>query len=200
MSKRVSYKLGVFLAVFAVLVSPIVASAATQSGNTTVNAVVSSTITLTTNPTVTINLQPTSSAVLTSVSDTVQVSTNSANGYYLTLADGDTTTNLVNGSDTLAAHAGTFASPTALANNTWGYRIVGQGGFGGTAYNAETNATSSSSTWAGIASSASPQTVKTTSTTASNDPTVVWYAVKIDSTKPTGTYTDTVTYTATTNS
>ena len=200
MSKKGSYKLGVFLAVFAVLVSPIVASAATQSGNTTVNAVVSSTITLTTNPTVTINLQPTSSAVLTSVSDTVQVSTNSANGYYLTLADGDTTTNLVNGSDTLAAHAGTFASPTALATNTWGYRIVGQGGFGGTAYSAETNATSSSSTWAGIASSASPQTVKTTSTTASNDPTVVWYAVKIDSTKPTGTYTDTVTYTATTNS
>lgn len=200
MSKRVSYKLGVFLAVFAVLVSPIVASAATQSGNTTVNAVVSSTITLTTNPTVTINLQPTSSAVLTSVSDTVQVSTNSANGYYLTLADGDTTTNLVNGSDTLAAHAGTFGTPTALANNTWGYRIVGQGGFGGTAYSAETNATSSSSTWAGIASSASPQTVKTTSTTASNDSTVVWYAVKIDSTKPTGTYTDTVTYTATTNS
>jgi hypothetical protein len=200
MSKRVSYKLGVFLAVFAVLVSPIVASAATQSGNTTVNAVVSSTITLTTNPTVTINLQPTSSAVLTSVSDTVQVSTNSANGYYLTLADGDTTTNLVNGSDTLAAHAGTFASPTALATNTWGYRIVGQGGFTSTAYSAETNATSSSSTWAGIASSASPQTVKTTSTTASNDPTVVWYAVKIDTSKPTGTYTDTVTYTATTNS
>ena len=200
MSKRVSYKLGAALAVFAVLVSPIVASAATQSGNTTVNAVVSSTITLTTNPTVTINLQPTSSAVLTSVSDTVQVSTNSANGYYLTLADGDTTTNLVNGSDTLAAHAGTFGTPTALATNTWGYRIVGQGGFGGTAYNAETNATSSSSTWAGIASSASPQTVKTTSTTASNDPTVVWYAVKIDTSKPTGTYTDTVTYTATTNS
>jgi hypothetical protein len=200
MSKMVSYKVGAVLAVFAVLVSPIVASAATQSGNTTVNAVVSSTITLTTNPTVTINLQPTSSAVLTSVSDTVQVSTNSANGYYLTLADGDTTTNLVNGSDTLAAHAGTFASPTALATNTWGYRIVGQGGFTATAYSAETNATSSSSTWAGIASSASPQTVKTTSTTASNDPTVVWYAVKIDTSKPTGTYTDTVTYTATTNS
>lgn len=200
MSKKVSYKVGAVLAVFAVLVSPIVASAATDSGNTTVNAVVSSTITLTTNPTVTINLQPTSSAVLTSVSDTVQVSTNSANGYYLTLADGDTTTDLVNGSDTLAAHAGTFASPTALATNTWGYRIVNQGGFGASAYSAETNATSSSSTWAGIASSASPQTVKTTSTTASNDPTVVWYAVKIDSTKPTGTYTDTVTYTATTNS
>ena len=200
MSKKVSYKVGAVLAVFAVLVSPIVASAATDSGNTTVNAVVSSTITLTTNPTVTINLQPTSSAVLTSVSDTVQVSTNSANGYYLTLADGDTTTDLVNGSDTLAAHAGTFASPTALATNTWGYRIVGQGGFTASAYNAETNATSSSSTWAGIASSASPQTVKTTSTTASNDPTVVWYAVKIDTSKPTGTYTDTVTYTATTNS
>lgn len=200
MIKRVSYRFGAFLAIAAVLVSPIVASAATQSGTTTVNAVVSSTITLTTNPTVTINLTPTASAVLTSVSDTVQVSTNSANGYYLTLADGDTTTSLANGGNTLAAHAGTFGTPTAMATNTWGYRIVGQGGFTATAYSAETNSTSSSSTWAGIASSASPQTVKTTATTASNDPTVVWYAVKIDSTKPNGTYTDTVTYTATTNS
>lgn len=200
MSKRVNYKFGAFLAIAAVVVSPIVASAATQSGTTTVNAVVSSTITLTTNPTVTINLQPTSSAVLSSVSDTVQVSTNSANGYFLTLADGDTTTTLANGANTLAAHAGTFGTPTAMATNTWGYRIVGQGGFTATAYSAETNSTSSSSTWAGISSSAAPQTVKTTATTANNDPTVVWYAVKIDSTKPNGTYTDTVTYTATTNS
>jgi hypothetical protein len=180
--------------------SPVIASAATQSGTTTINAAVASTLTIATNPTVSIALQPTASPVLTSVSDTVQVSTNSANGYYLTLSDGDTVTNLVNGANTIAAHAGTFATPTAMATNTWGYRIVNQGGFGATAYSAETNSTSSSSTWAGIASSATPQTVKTTATTAASDPTVVWYAVKVDSTKPNGTYTDTVTYTAVSNS
>lgn len=200
MSAKIGYKVSGFVAIFGVLLSPVIASAAVNSGTTTLNASIASTITIATNATVTVPLQPTSSAVLTSISDTVQVSTNSANGYFLTLADGDTTTNLVNGANTLAAHTGTFAAPTAMATNTWGYRIVGQGGFTATAYSAETNSTSSSSTWAGIASSAAPQTVKTTATTALNDPTVVWYAVKVDSTKPNGTYTDTVTYTATTNS
>jgi hypothetical protein len=200
MSRKIMLRASGFAVMSAVLLSPVIASAATQSGTTTINAAVASTITISTNPTVSIALQPTSSAVLTSVSDTVQVSTNSSNGYFLTLADGDTTTNLVNGANNITAHAGSFGTPTAMATNTWGYRIVGQGGFTATAYSAETNSTSSSSTWAGVASSASPQTVKTTATTAANDPTVVWYAVKVDATKPNGTYTDTVTYTATTNS
>jgi hypothetical protein len=200
MSKKLIYKVGSLLSISAVLLSPVIASAAVDSGTTTINASVTSTITLTTNPTVTINLQPTSSAVLTSVSDTVSVATNTSNGYNLKLSDGDTTTTLVNGGNTIAAHAGTFASPTAMATNTWGYRIVGQGGFTATAYNAETNNTASSSTWAGITSSASPVTIKTTAAPTASDPTVVWYAVKVDSSKTSGTYTDTVTYTATTNS
>jgi hypothetical protein len=200
MQKKISYKIGSILSISAVLLSPIIASAAVDSGTTTVNASVTSTIAITTNPTITINLQPGASAVLTSVSDTVSVSTNSSNGYNLKLSDGDTTTTLVSGANTIAAHAGTYASPTAMAANTWGYRIVGQGGFTATAYVAETNATSSTSTWAGVASSAAPVTVKTTGTTAASDPTVVWYAVKVDASKPNGTYTDTVTYTATTNS
>lgn len=200
MSKKIIYKVGSLLSISAVLLSPIIASAAVDSGTTTVNATISSTITIATNPTVSIALQPAGSPVLTSVSDTVSVSTNSANGYNLKLSDGDTTLTLVSGGNSIAAHTGVFATPTALATNSWGYRIVGQGGFTATAYSAETNATSSSSTWAGITSSAAPVTIKTTASTAANDPTVVWYGVKVDATKPNGVYSDTVTYTATTNS
>jgi hypothetical protein len=73
---------------------------------------------------------PTSGGVVSSSSDTVTVNTNNAAGYNLTLADSDTNTNLVSGGNNIAAHSGTFAPPTTLGNNTWGYRIVGAGGFG----------------------------------------------------------------------
>ncbi len=105
----------------------------------------------------------------------------------------------MSGGNTIAPHAGTQASPTALANNTWGYRVVNTGGFGATAYSAETNNGSSSSTWAGVPATGSANTLKTTATTASADVTTVWYAVKATSAQPSGTYSDVVTYTATTN-
>jgi hypothetical protein len=187
------------LSVFGLAVVPVVASAATQSANTTVTANVGSAISITTSTTVTVSVTPTSGGVVSSSSDTVTVNTNNETGYNLTLADSDTNTNLVSGGNNVAAHAGTFASPTALANNTWGYRIVGAGGFGAGAYSGETNQASSTSTWAGVPSSASPTTVKTTGSTASNDVTTVWYGVNATSSQPNGTYSDTVTYTATTN-
>lgn len=180
-------------------VTPVVASAASQTGNSTISATVGSSITVSTSSTVTISLTPTAGGVVSSSSDTVTVNTNNALGYNLTLSSSDTNTNLVSGSDTIAAHAGTYASPTALANNTWGYRIVSQGGFGGTAYSAEANNASSSSTWAGVPSSASPTTIKTTAAPATNEATTVWYGVRATSAQPNGTYSDTVTYTATTN-
>jgi hypothetical protein len=146
-----------------------------------------------------VSVTPTSGGVVSSSSDTVTVNTNNATGYALTLADSDTNTNLVSGGNNIAAHGGTFASPTTLGNNTWGYRIVGAGGFGGTAYTGETNQASSTSTWAGVPSSASPTTIKTTGSAASNDTTTVWYGINATSAQPNGTYSDTVTYTATTN-
>lgn len=189
----------VAFSVFGLAVTPVVASAASQSANTTINATVGAAISISTSSTVTISLTPTSGGVVSSSSDTVTVNTNNATGYAMTLADADTNTNLVSGGNTIAAHAGTFASPTALANNTWGYRIVGAGGFGGSAYSGETNQASSTSTWAGVASSASPVTIKSTGSTAVNDTTTVWYGVNATASQPNGTYTDTVTYTATTN-
>lgn len=147
---------------------------------------------------VNISITPTPGGVVSSSSDTVTVNTNSSTGWTLTLSDFDTDTDLESGANAFAAHAGTQASPTVLANNTWGYRIVGVGGFGGGAYSGETNNGSSTSTWAGMPSSAAPNTIKTSGTTATNDTTTVWYGVRATSSQPSGTYTDTVTYTATT--
>lgn len=187
------------LALMLVAVAPIAASAASQNASTTINATVGSVISVSTGSTVSISLTPTAGGVVSSASDTVTVSTNNAAGYTLSLANNDATTTLVNGGNTIAAHTGTQGSPTALAANTWGYRVVGVGGFGGTAYSAESNNGSSSSTWAGVPATGSPNTIKTTASTASGDTTTVWYGVRANSTKVGGTYTDTVTYTATTN-
>ncbi len=179
------------------LIIPLTAFAATDSQNTTINATIASVISLTTSGTVAIGVTPVSGGAQTSASDTVSVSTNNAAGYDLTLADSDATTTLVNGANTIAAHAGTQASPTALANNTWGYHVDSIGGFG-TGGAVETNVTSSTIKYAGVPATGSPNNIKSTATVASGDVTTVWYGVKADTSKPNGVYSDTVTYTATT--
>ncbi len=170
--------------------------------NPTVRAIVGATITMTTSSqgtgnNVDLSLSPGGSPVLTSASDTITVNTNNTAGYLLTLADADATETLTNGGNTIAASANTTASPAALATNTWGFAVPG--GLFDASYSVESNATSSATKWAKIPSTGSPYTLKTTAAVATNDTTVVWYAAKIDSSKPTGTYTDQVVYTATTN-
>lgn len=177
---------------------PITVSAASQSANTVINVTVAQVISISTATPVAISITPTPAGVVSSSSDTVTVNTNSSTGWNLTLADFDTDTDLEDGANAFAAHTGTQASPTALADNTWGYRIVGVGGFGGGAYGGETNQAGSTSTWAGMPSSAAPNTIKTSGGTATNDTTTVWYGVRATSSQPSGVYTDTVTYTATT--
>jgi hypothetical protein len=168
--------------------------------NPTVRAIVGATITMTTTSqgnsnNVDLNLTPGASAVLTSASDVITVNTNDTAGYLLTLADADAVETLTSGGNTIAASANTSAAPATLATNTWGFALPGAPF--DASYSAENNATSSTSKWAKIPSTGTPFTLKSTATTASNDTTTVWYAAKIDSTKPTGTYTDQVVYTAT---
>ena len=172
--------------------------AATDTSNTVINGMVGSTITVTSDATVALNTTATASAVLSSASNSVQVTTNNATGYTLGLSivSGAPNTSLVSGSDTIAASTNTMAAPAVLADDTWGFRVDGQGGFGAGPTTAETNSTSSTTTWAGVTNTA--QTIKTTTTTAAADSTTVWYAMKVSPTKPSGTYTNTVTYTATT--
>lgn len=194
--------IGATLGIMGVALSPIAASAATDSANTTINAVIASVISITTNGTVTLNITPVSGGSQTSASDTVTVSTNNSTGYNLAIKDADATLTLTKGGDTIAASTNTFATAGTLANNTWGWAVannttgIGSNGFDGS-YSALNNVTSSSSNWAGI--TASDQQFKNTSTTASGDTTTVWFSAKADTSKPNGTYSDVVTYTATTN-
>lgn len=190
-------KIAALTAVFAVVASPAVASAATDSANTTVNATVQASISITSSSPVALTLAPTAGGVVTSASDTVTVDSNNTAGYDLTLADADANTNLVSGGNNIAAHSGTYASPTTLTNGTWGYAVASLNNFDAS-YSTETNNTSSSSIWAGVPATGSAQNIKSTTGVATADVTTVWYAARVNTSQPTGTYTDTVTYTATT--
>jgi hypothetical protein len=184
----------------AVATAPITVSAAADTKSTTVTATIAPVISMTTSSTVAIGITPTGSGAASSASDTVTVNSNNSTGYNLTLSNNDSTlTQAGPASNTIAAHGGTFASPTTLCNNSWGYRVDNVGTFGTGPTSAQTNQANLSGTWAGVPTLASPQQLKTTATTAAGDVTTVWYGVKADTTKPSGAYSDSVTYTATTN-
>jgi len=201
MSLNRRQQVGSWVGIFAVLgavASPVIASAASNTASTTINAAIGSTISISTSTTVAISLTPTAGGVVSSNSDAVAVSTNNSSGYILQLADSDANTNLVNGSNNIAASAASFATPAALGNDKWGFAVAGLGTFDAS-YSAETNNGSSTSKWAPVSATGPGNTIKTTATTASGDTTTVWYGVKATTASPNGTYTDTVTYTATTN-
>lgn len=195
---------GATFALIGVVVSPAIASAVSNTAATTVSATIGDTITISSGPTVSLSITPTPGGVVTSSSDTVTVSTNKAAGYVLTLQDTDATTTLVSGGNTFTASAGTKAAPVTLAAGTWGVAVatgttgIGTNGFDAS-YSAENNNGTSTSKWAGVPVSGAPMMLKTTASAASNDTTTVWYAAKATSSQPSGTYTDSVTYTATTN-
>lgn len=186
------------LLITGVISSPIIASAASNTANTTINASVGSTIGITTGSTVGLSLTPTASGVVSSSSDTVTVNSNNPSGYTLTLADSDANVNLTSGGNSISAHSGTFASPSTLGANTWGYAVANAGGFD-TSYSAESSNGTSSSKWAGVPASGSPVQLKTTTGSAVNDTTTVWFGARATTSQPGGTYSGTVTYTATTN-
>ena len=183
--------------VFATGTMVVSASTATTTVSSQVSAVISL---LTTNGTVNINTLPTGAGVQTIASDTVTVSTNDSSGYTLQLAETGASATLTSGSNTIAASSGSQTTPVVMATNTWGYRVDSLGGFGAGPTSAASNAAISGTIkFAGVPATASPNTLKTTATTASNDTTTVWYGVATNTTQPSGTYTNSVTYTATAN-
>jgi hypothetical protein len=171
------------------------------TATTTISSNISKVISLlTTSGTVNADVLPTGSGAQTIASDTVTVSTNDSSGYALTLADTDATTTLVSGGNSIAASTGTQTTPIVMTSNTWGYAVQSVGGFNGSGYaGASSAAISGTLKFAGVPATGSPNTLKTTAGTAANDTTTVWYAVAANTTQPSGTYTDSVTYTATTN-
>jgi hypothetical protein len=197
-SKRMRIQLLAAAVLLSTVALPAVAGAATTS--TTINSAISSVISVfTSNGTVTVNVTPTGAGAQTIASDTLTVSTNDTLGYTLQIADTDATTTLVSGANSIAASAGTQASPVAQATNTWGYRVDGLGGFGAGPTSGQSSAAIGAIKFAGIPATGSPNTIKATATTASNDTTTVWYGVAATTSQPTGTYSDSVTYTATAN-
>ncbi len=175
---------------------PFVAQAAT----TTVSSSLGSVITLfTTNGTVNINATPTAGGVQTIGSDTVTVSTNDASGYTLKLAETSGVSTLTSGSNTIPASSGSLASPVAESVNTWGYRVDSAGGFGAGPTSSVSNASIGAIKFAAVPATASPDTIKTTSSTATNDTTTVWYGLAVNTSTPSGSYTNSVTYTAVAN-
>lgn len=158
-------------------------------------------ISISTSGTVSLGVTPTTSGVYTIASDSVTVGTNASTGYTLTLRDADTSTSLDNGTNSIAATSGTPASPVPLALNTWGWRIDGLSGFGAGPTTTQNNVASSSLAFAGVAASnQAAQTLRTTATAANPaESVVVWFGVRVDTSKASGTYTNQVTYTAVTN-
>lgn len=182
-----------------VLIPAAAVFADTKTSNSTISVLINPVIALTGGTTVTIpQITPTASGNLSSASDTVSVTTNDTAGYTLTLSASDATNALTSGANSIPASANAVGSAAVLASNTWGFALPGGAGFDAT-YSAENNAASSTSKWAGMPVLASPYTLKSTSTTSlTADSTTVWYAVKANSSQPSGTYQDAVTYTATT--
>lgn len=158
-------------------------------------------ITLTTSGTVNLNSIPTTSGRYTTASDSVTVTTDSTTGYTLSLQNQSATEGaLVKGSDNIPAHGATAASPTTLGLNTWGFRVDGQAGFGAGPTTAVTDQPSMSLTFAGVPLNGSPVIIKnnTTGGASAGELTSVWYGIQVDNSKPSGTYSSTVVYTATT--
>lgn len=162
--------------------------AATSSTNVTVNAIIEEVLSVADlgdggTGAKTVNLNATPGVLASNAADphVIEIGTNSPKGYKLSIKDADANTNLVNGANTIAAHTSTFASPTALANNSWGYRTdqmtVGS--------------------YAGV--TATDVTIRSSTGVVASETTNITYGVLVDASKPSGTYTDIVTITAVTN-
>lgn len=191
--------LSLLVAVFVLFGTTAVVSALTTT--TTISSVISPVISLfTSSGTVNVDVTPTGSGAQTIANDTVTVSTNDSSGYTLQLEENTATTTLTSGSNTIPGSAGSQTTPVVMAANTWGYAVAGVGGFNASGYTPTSNAAISGTLkFAAVPASGAPNTLKTTAGVASNDTTTVVYAVAANTSQASGTYTNVVKYTATTN-
>ena len=131
----------------------------------------------------------------------VTVSTNNPTGYTLTMSASTTTTALTNSATSLAATIPTLSSTVAAAtystsatyNNTWGFTHNNTG-----TADAETGVITAD-TYLPVASSASPTTIRVTDSNSGVATTNLTFAARVDLDKPSGTYNNTVTFSAVAN-
>ena len=131
----------------------------------------------------------------------VTVSTNNPTGYTLTMSASTTTTALTNSATSPVATIPTLSSTVAAAtystsatyNNTWGFTHNNTG-----TADAETGVITAD-TYLPVASSASPTTIRVTDSNSGVATTNLTFAARVDLDKPSGTYNNTVTFSAVAN-
>jgi len=158
-------------------------------------------ISLTTSGSIAVNVTPAAGATRCTVSsDSVTASTDSSTGYTVTLTDTDST-NSLSGPTSIAATSGTPAAPIVLAANTWGFRVDNISGFGAGPTSIVANGGVPTAKFAAVPlSTGTAATIRTTSTADSSTvSTPVWFGVCANTSLQSGSYTDSVTYTAVIN-
>lgn len=184
----------------AAIVALPVFSASAETSNTVITATIGSTISVQSTSNVALNINPTATqAKASSGKATVTVSTNNATGYNLKIGMNGADRNLNKATDNITAHAGTLAAPTALANNTWGYRVENVGGFNAGNITPENNVNDLAGTLAGVPAQNAEEEIKNHNAAVQSNTTDVLFGAKVDATKPSGAYTGTVVFTATAN-
>ena len=139
--------------------------------------------------TVNFEVQPTAAGAVASGSATLSISTNNETGYslYLSTADDDNALHSINPDtkQTITALTQENATATNFANNTWGYNL-------------SKDAATDSTTYQSVPTTqpSDPQIITEAPTTDTYNLT---FAAKVDSSLPSGTYTNTVTVSVVTN-
>ena len=167
-----------------------------STASTVIRANANATISISSGGSVTLDVIPTADGSITTAKDTVTVSTNSNDGYNLTLSTVGSNNTLASGSDSIPASMGTQTSPVALAANTWGYRVDNLVAFGAGPTTTVSNVATESNTWAGVPIHGTPNTIKSTDGISGGDATTIWYGLNSTTETASGNYANTVVYTA----
>ena len=175
---------------------PLTSYAATDS--TVVNVIIDEQITLSASDTINVLLDSNqvSNEILGVGVGSAVVNTNNAAGYTLTLSMAAAAADQnLNGTGTAVGSSftpvsGTFAAPAALTPGTWGFNVA--------ASNAPTDV-AAVTTFGAVPAFASPVTISSSTGPIANSSTTVVVGAMPTSTLPAGTYTNTITFTATTN-
>ena len=171
-----------------------------DTSTTDVNVSISGawTVSVSSSGTLGLNLTPSSSGILSTATDNVNVYTNTPNGYQLYLNSTSGNTDIYNNTDTsqelnhFTATTGTKSSPTTLTNNTWGYTLTNLG-------DNPSQSTLNSTTFSKVeltSSSADSLISSGSKTTGAGDNLPVTYGFMADTKLTPGTYATQVTYTA----
>ena len=139
--------------------------------------------------TVNFEVQPTAAGAVTSGSATLSISTNNETGYslYLSTADDDNALHSINPDtkQTITALTQEDTTTASFTNNTWGYNL-------------SKDAATDSTTYQSVPTT-QPSDPQITTEAPTTDTYNLTFAAKVDSSLPSGTYTNTVTVSVVTN-